>query len=70
MGYLEAHYSQIYPYEEDKEMLVPFTELMNEKQLSLATNLSMALLKLFLTVPAAIAPRLILCIANFIDGRK
>ena len=43
---------------------VPFTELINEKVLSLATNLSMVPLKLFLIVPTVSVPGLILCIAK------
>ena len=49
---------------------VPFTELINEKVLSLATNLSLVLLKLFFTAPAVSVPGIILCIAKFIDERK
>ena len=49
---------------------VPLSELITEKALSLATNLSIVLLKLLLTVPAVRVPDLILCIAKFIDERK
>ena len=49
---------------------VPLTELINENALSLATNHSIALLKLLLTVPAVSVPGLILCITKFIDERK
>ena len=49
---------------------VPLTELINEKSLSLATNLPAVPLKLFLIVTAVILPGLILCIAKFIDERK
>ena len=46
------------------------TELINENALTLATNLSIVPLKLFLTVLAVSVPDLILCIAKFIDERK
>ena len=49
---------------------VPLTELINENALSLATNLSIILLQLLLTVPAVSVPGLILCLAKFIDERK
>ena len=47
---------------------VPFT--MNENALSLAINLSIVPLRLFLTMPSVSAPALVLCIAKFIDERK
>ena len=46
------------------------TEIIDENALSLAANLSVVPLKLFLTVPAVSVPGLILCIAKFIDERK
>ena len=49
---------------------VPLTELINKNALSLAKNLSVTLWKLFLTIPTASAPGLILCIAKSIDERK
>ena len=49
---------------------VPLTELINKNALSLATNLPITPLKLFLTIPTASVPGLILCIAKFIDERK
>ena len=48
----------------------PFTELIHEKVLSLATVLSMFPLKLFLTVPAVSVPGLSLYIVKFIAERK
>ena len=44
---------------------VPFT--MNENALSLAINLSIVPLRLFLAMPSVSAPALVLCIAKFID---
>ena len=49
---------------------VPLTEFINENELSLATNLSIVSLKIFLIDPAMILPDLILCIADFIDERR
>ena len=49
---------------------VHLTELINENALSLATNLSIVLLKLILTVSAVRVFSLILCIAKFFDERK
>ena len=49
---------------------VPLTELINENTLSLATNLPVVTLKLFLTVPFVGVPGLVLCIAKFIDECK
>ena len=46
---------------------VPLIEPINENAMSLATNLSIAPLKLLLTVPAVSVPGLILCRAKFID---
>ena len=47
---------------------VPFT--MNENALSLAINLSIVPLRLFLAMLSVSAPALVLCIAKFIDERK
>ena len=49
---------------------VPLTELINQNELSLATNPSTVPLKLILPVSAVSVPGLILCIAKFIDERK
>ena len=49
---------------------VPLTALKNENTLSLATNLSIFPLIIFLTVPAVSVTGLILVIAKFIDERK
>ena len=46
---------------------VPLTELINENALSLATNILILHLKLFLIAPAESVLGLILCIAKFID---
>ena len=43
---------------------------MNENALSLAINLSIVPLRLFLTMHSVSAPALVLCIAKFIDERK
>ena len=45
---------------------VSLTELINENALWLATNFSVAPIKLFVTTPAASVASLILCIAKFI----
>ena len=49
---------------------VPFTELIKEKVLLLATKLSMVPLKLFFNVPSVSVRGLIFCIAKFIHERK
>ena len=49
---------------------IPLTEPINQNALSLATFLSIAPFKLFLTVLAVIVPGLVLCVANFIDKCK
>ena len=49
---------------------VPLTELINENELSLATNILILHLKLFLIAPAESVLGLILCLAKFIDECK
>ena len=49
---------------------VALTDLINENASSLATNLSIVVLKLFLSVPAVGVPGLVLCTKTFIDERK
>ena len=51
-------------------MLVFLLLNLNENALSLATNLSIFPLRIFLTIPAVSLPALILCIAKFFDERK
>ena len=46
------------------------TELINQNALSLATNLSIVLLKLLIADPAVREPALILCIAKSFDKRN
>ena len=49
---------------------VSLTELINENAFSLARNLSIVPLKLFVNVPDVIISGLILCMVKFIDKRK